>query len=302
MMIYKKNINRLLYTLRLKCFIYTLLIVIGSFAISCQSDTDKANEILSDAFQMNKALNDSPVNDSVKLPIQNSTYTGPVKKAPGQEELIATYKVKTVKQTYEGGWSIATYDKKGNKISEKSDYSEKKTYTYQFDKEGRVTQEKTKYKDGTTFIRNYEYNKEGKLINKTFTDSDGKTSVTKIEYNTKLNTRTELSSNGADKEFYDNRGLRVRFESYDENKKLIGYGEAKYNEDGLKLSEDASIMGMNSSDKLEYNESGQLLKQHRTGMLDVYFMFEYNEKGLITSQKTVKGGNEEETIYEYTYY
>lgn len=285
-----------------KLFVYMLLIAAGALATSCQSDTERNKEILNAALQANQSLNNSPANDSVQLPIQTSTYTGPVKKAPTQEELIVTHKVKSVKQTYEDGWSIAKYDKKGNKISEESDYSGKKTYTYEFDKNGKVKQEKTKYKDGSVFVVKYEYNDEGKVVTKTFTDSDGKTSVTKIEYNKKLNTRTELSANGADKEFYDNRGLRVRFESYDEKNKLMGYGEAEYNKDGLKILENASIMGMSSKDECEYNDIGQLLKQHRTGMLDVYFMFEYNEKGLITTQKTLKGAGEEKTIYEYTYY
>ena len=64
--------------------------------------------------------------------------------------------------------------KKGNKINEESDYSGKKRYTYEFDKEGKVIQEKTKYKDGSVFTVKYEYNEDGKVINKTFTDSDGK--------------------------------------------------------------------------------------------------------------------------------
>lgn len=290
-----------------KWLTYILLIVAGSFAASCQSDTDMANDVLNTAIQMEKArqegsLNNSPASDSAKLPIQNSAFTGPVKKAPSQEELILTHKVKTIKQTYENGWVVSTYDKKGNKISEESDYSGKKTYSYEFDKQKRVTKEKTKYKDGTTFIMTYEYNEDGKLITKTFTDSEGKASVTKMEYDPKLNTRTEISSTGADKEFYDNRGLRVRFESYDENHKLMGSGEAKYNEEGLKINETASIMGMSTNDVFEYNENGQLLKQHRTGILDVYFIFSYNEKGLITNHKNIKNQKEEETEYTYTYY
>lgn len=285
-----------------KLFVYIVLIGSGSLATSCQSDAERNKQILDAALQTNQSLSSSAANDSVQLPIQTSTYTEPVKKVPTQEELIATHKVKSVKQTYEDGWSIVKYDKKGNKISEESDYSGKKTYAYEFDKNGKVTLEKTKYKDGSVFVARYEYNGDGKVITKTFTDSDGKTSVTKIEYNKKLNTRTEFSANGSDKEFYDNRGLRVRFESYDEKNKLMGYGEAEYNKDGLKILENASIMGMNSKDECEYNNIGQLLKQHRTGILDVYFMFEYNEKGLITTHKTLKGTVEEKTIYEYTYY
>lgn len=293
--------------LKSKWVVYTSLIVAGSLLSSCQSDTEMANDVLNTAIQMENArqeglLNNEPATDSVKLPIQHSTFTDPVKKAPSQEELIIAHKVKTVKQTYEGGWSIATYDKKGNKVSEESDYSGKTTYTYEFDKNNRVTKEKTKYKDGMTFMLTYKYNDEGKLITKTFTDSEGKPSVTMMEYNPKLDTRTETSSTGVDKEFYDNRGLRVRFESYDENHKLMGAGEAKYNKEGLKVNEVASIMGMSTNDEFEYNERGQLLKQHRTGILDVYFIFEYNEKGLITNHKNIKNQREEETVYTYTYY
>ncbi|MDP2388504.1 MAG: hypothetical protein Q8M29_19175 [Bacteroidota bacterium] len=282
--------------------IYTLLISILSFTISCQSDTDKANEVLNLAIQMNEAAKNQPAIDSGKLAIQNSTYTAPVTIVPTQQELIKKHKVKTIKETYEGGWTISTYDKKGNRISEETDYTGKKTYTYEFDKKGQVIKEKTKYRDGTTFSYQYEYNEEGKVISKTFTDSDGKTSVTKFEFNKDLGTRIESSSSGTDKEFYDNRGLRVRFESYDNNKKLVGSGEAQYNEDGLKISEKASVFGMSTNDEFEYNEAGQLIKQHRTGIVDTYFLFEYNEKGLTTSSKNVKGMQEDETKYEYIYY
>lgn len=286
------------YTCKLLC----LLIMPAVFATSCQSATDKANEVINAALQMEKIQNGSPASDSVKLSIQTSIYTNPVKKAPTQEELIKKYKVKRVKHTYESGWYISTYDKKGNKISEESDYSGKKTFTYKFDKDGRVIYEKTTYKDGSTFILEYKYNEESKVTRKAFTNNDGETTVTTMEYNSKLNTRTEISANGVDKEFYDNRGLRVRFESYDDKKKMIGHGEATYDEEGLKKSENAVIMGMNASDEYEYNEIGQLLKQHRTGILDVVFVFEYDKKGLMTSEKTIKGSRVEETIYTYTYY
>lgn len=277
-------------------------LLLSLFAVSCRSDTDKANQVLNDALQMDQSLIPAPTGDSMRLPIQSSSYTGPVKQVPKQEELIVSAKVKSVRQVYEGGWSLSAYDKKGHKTSEESDYSGKKTYSYTFDSEGRVAQEKTRYKDGATFTMDYNYNKDGKVIKKTFTDSDGKASVTEIEYDTLRNTRTERSSTGIDKEFYDNRGLRVRFESYDDKDKLVGYGEATYNEDGLKMNETAFIMGMKSYDELKYNEKGQLLEQHRTGILDVYFRFEYNEQGLKTSERTVKGGKEEETVYEYKYY
>lgn len=272
------------------------------FAVSCRSDTDRANQVLNDAFQMDQAQVPAPAGDSMQLPVQRSAFTGPVKHVPKQEELLVSAKVKSVRQVYEDGWSLSVYDQKGHKTSEESDYSGKKTYSYKFDSQGRVVHEKTKYKDGTVFTTEYTYNKDGKLIKRTFTDSDGKASVTEIEYDTLRNTRTERSSTGTDKEFYDNRGLRVRFESYDDNNKLVGYGEATYDEDGLKMSETAFILGMETHDEMTYNEKGQLLKQHRTGILDVYFRFEYNDRGLKTSEKTVKAGKEEETVYEYHYY
>ncbi len=287
-----------------KTNLYFLLIVIASIFSSCQSDTDKANEVINLALQMEKAQQNSnvPATDSGKLAIQNSIYTNPIKIVPTQQELIKKHKVKTVKETYDGGWLISTYDKAGNKIAEESDYLGKKTFRYEFDKNGQIKKEKIKYKDGTTMFREFEYNDEGKLISKTFTDSEGKVSVTKFEYNKDLGIRIESSSTGTDKEFYDNRGLRVRFESYDENKKLVGSGEAKYNEDGLKISESASVFGMSTDDEFEYNELGQLLKQHRTGIVNAYFLFEYNDKGLTTSSKNVQGVKEDVTTFEYTFY
>lgn len=302
MMPFQKNTSGRLRSLKLKYLTCGCIIAAGLLLASCQSDADRNNQVLNDALKMTQGVDATPAGDSMKLSIQNSPYTGPVKQVPKQEELIVSCKVKSVRQTYEGGWSLSVYDKKGHRISEESDYSGKKTYSYTFDNEGRVVQEKTTYKDGTVFKMNYSYNIDGKVIQKTFTDSDGKASVTEIEYDTLRNTRTERSSTGVDKEFYDNRGLRVRFESYDDKDKLVGSGEATYSEDGLKLSEAASIMGMRTNDELKYTEKGQLLEQHRTGILDVYFKFEYNEKGLKTSEKTVKSGREEETVYEYTYY
>lgn len=302
MILSKKNTNRPLYSLKLRCPACGWLIAAGLSLASCQSEADRNRQVLNDALQMNQAADAAPTVDSMKLPIQSSLYTGPVKPVPRQEELIASCKVKSVRQTYEGGWSLSVYDKKGHKVSEESDYSGKKTYRYKFDSGGRVLQEKTIYKDGTVFITDYSYNAAGKVIKKTFTDNDGKASVTETEYDTLRNTRTERSSTGRDKEFYDNRGLRVRFESYDEKDKMMGYGEATYDEDGLKLHETAYIMGMNTYDRMKYTAKGQLLEQHRTGILDVYFRFEYNEKGLKVSEKTVKGGREEETVYEYTYH
>ena len=281
---------------------FILLIAILTFTISCQSDTDKANEVINLAIQMNEAAKDQPATDSGKLVIQNSIYSGPVKIAPTQEELIKKHKVRTVKETYKGGWSISTYDKKGNKIAEESDYLGKKTFGYEFDKKGQVKKEKIKYKDGTSMFREFEYNEEGKVISKTFTDSEGKKSATTFEYNADFGTRIESSSTGTDKEFYDNSGLRVRFESYDNNKKMVGSGEAKYDENGLKISEKSSVYGMSTNDEFEYNEAGQLLKQHRTGIVDAYFLFEYNDKGLTTSSKNIQGAKEDVTTYQYTFY
>ncbi|MCD6067676.1 MAG: wapA [Bacteroidetes bacterium] len=281
---------------------FIILMPVVVCAVSCQSDTDKANEVISLAMEMEKAQNASPSADSCQLYIQHSAYTGPVKKAPTQEELIKKHKIKTVKQIYTDGWSIATYDKKGNMVSEESDYSGKKTYTYEFDTNGKVTKEKMKYKDGTITTQIYKYDEEGRLISRSYTGSDGKTSVTSFGYNGALNTRIESSDLGIDKEFYDNRGLRVQFESYDEKGKLMGSGNAQYDENGLKISETATIMGLHTKDVIEYNEAGQLLKQHRTGLVDAYFIYEYNDKGLIISYKNIKGANEDETRYEYVFY
>ena len=251
---------------------------------------------------MNEAQNNKPEQDSGKLDIQNSGYINSVKKVPSQQDLIKKYKVKTVKQTDNSGLYISTYDKQGNLIATQYDNSDNKRYKYVFNKNGQIKTEKTLNKDGSSYLFKYEYGVEGKKISKTYMNSDGDTSVTMFEYNNESNTRKELSSTGTDKEFYDNWGLRVRFESYDEKGKLVGSGEAKYDKDGLKVSETSTIMGMNVNEVFEYNENGQLLKQHRTGILDVYFLFEYDAKGLMLSTNNIKGETEDKTMYEYTFY
>jgi hypothetical protein len=280
--------------------IFTTIIFIGF--VSCRSDTDRMNDVLSDAMQMQKAKETTRASDTGKLLSQTSIYTDPVKVVPTQEELIRKYKVKEVKTTYSNGWTITKYDKNGHVTSEESDYSGKKTYNYEFDKNDKVTKEIVKHKDGTKTIFTYAYDDEGKLISKSYKSDDTTTSTTTYEYDKRLNTRTETNKYGVDKEFYDNRGSRVQFESYDDKGKLVGSGTASYNKEGLKTNETASIMGMSTNDVFEYNEAGQILKQHRTGILEVYFIFEYNDKGLVTIHKNIKGGSEEVTTYAYNYY
>jgi hypothetical protein len=269
---------------------------------SCRSDTDRMNEVLSQAMQMQEAKETLTSSDTGLLASQISDYTDPVKAVPTQEELMKKHGVKEVKASYSSGWSVTKYDKKGNKISEESDYSGKKTYTYEFDKNGKAIKEICKYKDGTKTVFNYVYNDEGKMISRSYKSDDTTNSVTTFEYDKRLNTRTERNKYGYDKEFYDNRGSRVRFESYDDQGKLVGSGTARYNKEGLKTNETASIMGLKTNDEFEYNQAGQLLQMHRTGIIDVYFIFEYNAKGLKTCEKNVKSGTEDKTTYEYKFY
>lgn len=280
-----------------------LLILILSFVVSCQSRTDKMNEVLDMAIQMNDAQNYNQEQGSGRLPIQNSPYTGPIKEVPSQEDLIKEHKVKTVKDIYSSGWLISTYDRNGRLIKTESHNSSKKTYSYKFDDKGRIIKERKEYDDGTFMISEYVYNEKDQLMSKSIYFSENEEpSEVKFEYDEDLNTCTEISSVGNVKEFYDNRGLRVRFESYDEYEKLDGSGEAKYDKNGLKISETASLMGMNVKDKFEYNEKGQLLKQHRTGMVVVTILYEYDAKGLLSSYKNIQGSKVDETRYEYTYY
>ncbi|MBS1637732.1 MAG: hypothetical protein JST26_17585 [Bacteroidetes bacterium] len=278
--------------------IFSLLFCLAS----CQPYSNKANEVLSDAMKASENQPDEPASQTGRLPIQTSVYSNPVKHVPSQEELIKKYRVKSVKQIYKDGWLISNYDKQGHKTGEESDYSGKRILTYEFDKDGRVTKEKTKYKDGSVVTILYTYNPAGQKISRTFTGSDGKSSVIRYEYDTLLNTRTEISDTGRDKEFYDNRGLRVRFESYDEKGKLMGSGEAAYNQDGLKIRESGMIMGLSNNDVFEYNEAGQLYKQHRTGIVDVQFIYEYDDKGLIKTFTTIGGLSAGEDTYEYVFY
>lgn len=277
----------------------TILFVI----LSCQSDTNKANEVLKQSLQMDKfTIKKQEQDNQQKLSIQVSEYTDPVKKAPSQEELIKQYKVKTVKEIGNSDWYIRTYDRKGNMIVKESSNFGKETYSYEFNKKGLIVKQKTKFKDGDSVVVTYEYNDEGSLIRKSVINSSGKTNATTFEYNAKLNIYTESSSTGIEKEFYDNRGLRVRFESYDEKGKLVGSGEARYDKNGLKTSESGTIMGVRVYDEFEYNERAQLRQQHRTGILDVYFIIEYDAKGLKKRYKKIQGGKEETTTYKYTFY
>ncbi len=286
-----------------KILTHTLLISMLALFVSCKSDQTKAIEVLDAAIAMDQGQGIVADGSGKKLPIQNSAYSGPIKKAPSQEELIKKFKVKTVKETYPGGWSISTYDQKGNVIAEESDYSGKRTYSYAYDRNGNVIEEKTKHNDGSTSVRKYAYDDKGRLISKSFTsDMEEYNSVTGFVYDDVLNTRTESSSTGKDKEFYDNRGLRVRFESYGEKGKLVGFGDVKYDEDGLRISETGSLYGMPVKDVFEYNENAQPIKQHRTGMVDVDILFEYNAKGLLTKSTNIRGQQVEETVYAYTFH
>jgi hypothetical protein len=271
--------------------------------VACKSDPAKANETLESAIQFTKSRNEQVPQDSGRFSVQDPARSGEIKKVPSQDELRIKHKVKTVKEIYDSGWSISTYDRNGNLISMETNDFGKKTFTYEFDQNGHVLKEHTKSVNGWTSVREYTYNENGKISSKSYTSSlDGKTEITRYEYDTVLNTRTETSATGTEKEFYDNQGLRVRFESYDEVGKFVAYGDAKYDEDGLKISETASLMGMNTRDECEYNELGQLVKLHRTGIVDVYLLFEHNEKGLMTKSVNVNGTKEYATIYEYTYF
>src|SRR4051812_24072984 len=106
-----------------KIFNCTILMAIISVAISCQSGASKANEVLSNAIQTEKRINDKPESASGKLSIQNSIYNEPIKKVLTQDELIKKHKVKTVKETGSSGWQISTYDENGRKVKEESNYS-----------------------------------------------------------------------------------------------------------------------------------------------------------------------------------
>ncbi|MCC6371295.1 MAG: hypothetical protein IT236_09850 [Bacteroidia bacterium] len=287
----------------LKLFGVTTFMLLSTFLTSCKSDVERNNEVINDAIRMSNLPFDNPAPDSGKIDIQNSTYTNPVKKIPTQEELIKQYKVKSITETDNSSIFIFNYDKDGNLSSTESERSGKTMYSYKFDEKGRIIQEKTKSKDGLTTVLKFEYNEDGKKISKTgYYGDDPKENVTRWEYDTNSNTRTEYNSSGKDKEFYDNRGLRVRFESFDEQGKFCGSCIATYNADGLKMAENSKIMGMIIDDEFEYNEKGQLIQQHRTGILTVDFLIEYDAKGLILSKTNIKGNVEEKTKYEYTFY
>jgi hypothetical protein len=284
-----------------KLVVYILPVAIPFFMISCKTDAENANDVLNTAMRMEEAQGEHPAQEDGKLLIQNSAYTDPVKKVPTQEELIKMYKVKTVKEIYSAGWTLSTYDNKGNLISTESDGLSKHNYSYVFDTKGRVIKETRKLND-IAIVKEFEYNADGKLIRESFTPSDEKTEVTTYEYDKKLKTRTETSSTGVEKEFYDNRGLRVRFESYGEKGDLMSYGEAKYDEKGLKVSEKSSLLGKTMDDVYQYNENGQVISLYRTGPFAINKSYEYNRIGLMISSRTTGGYAADESTYEYTFY
>lgn len=281
---------------------YTLLIALFLSAIACKSDRVQAQVVIDAAMQMDHPQKNFTNEKSEEPSMQNATQSDPVKKEPTQEELIKQYKVKTVKETYPTGWAISTYDRNGILVATETDYWAKRTYNYTYDQNGNVIEEKSKSEDGITWLIKYTYDEKNRRLSRSFTSSDGLDGVEEYAFDDVLNIRTESSSSGMEKEFYDNRGLCVKIETYDEKGELISAGESKYDADGLKISEDFSILRMQMHDVFEYNENAQVLKQHRTGGMNVDFLFEYDEKGLMTKYKKVKDNEEEVTTYAYTFY
>jgi hypothetical protein len=308
-------INEIKKIIMKKLFNYSIAIGLSIFCYSCQSKTNKMEETIALGMLMQEAKEEGTPNDlrklipqqTSKLSIQTSTFTNPITPPVSEEELILKNKVKT-KKVYYASSSIHLffYDKKGYIIKEEAhdgDSITVKNYNYEFGENDKLLKETAIYENGKIdYIREYEYNEDGKQVMYTFTSESGEISVTKSYYDTELNTMMEQDKYGLEKEFYDNRGLRVKADSYDEKGKLMGVVESQYNKEGLKTSESTSVMGMEMKDVFEYNDMGQIVKLYRKGLVDVSWSYTYNKQGLVTRFVSAKGARKDTTHYEYTYY
>ncbi|MFT5859620.1 MAG: hypothetical protein ACI865_001724 [Flavobacteriaceae bacterium] len=113
----------------------------------------------------------------------------------------------------------------------------------------------------------------------------------------------EVSKIICDKYYYNEQGLRVFFQSYDEQYKLVGSATSSYSGNGSKTQEETIVMGMTLSNTYVYNEVGQLLNAYRTSiMVDASWSHEYNEFGPETRYLNISSSFEMETNSSYTYY
>jgi len=241
-----------------------------------------------------------------KMASQSIVYKGVPIETPTQEELIKLNHVKSEIKYYEGSTSIYHYDTSGvlSKVESKDgeDISFE-VFAYEFDGAGNVLKETNSDLEDGGYMKCYQYDEKNRVIAKSYSRNGGDTSFTNMYYNDNLGVMIEVSEYGYDKYYYNELGLRVFFQSYDENLALVGSSESNYSSVGLKIDEESHVMGMTLNDTYSYNERGQLLHASRTSMMvDATWSHEYNDLGLETKFLNVSSSFETETITEYTYY
>ena len=243
---------------------------------------------------------------SGKIPGQEVQYKEPIIVAPEQAELIKKHKVKTKKTMYDdGSWRIDYYNELGYKT--KAEYEDEgivytETYSYELDGRGNIAKEIHMDSDTTGWIRHYTYDEKNRLIAKGYASLGEQLKYQNIYYNDKLGIRIEADSYGIDRIFLDSRGERLKFESYDENYKLLGVAEAEYDYRGFKIKEHSKMMGIGIEDEFTYNANGQLLTLARTSMVLASWEYRYNEKGLEIYFRNENHISSNTSTYEYTYY
>jgi hypothetical protein len=228
--------------------------------------------------------------------------------APKQEDLIKIHKVKTKTEISkeDDEMTITHYSTSGEILKVITRYlgvTKETDYSYEYDNLGNVILEKaTKKDDGSTVTTHYTYNDQNKVIICKKTYSDGDVSYTNTYYDDITNSYIEENNLGVDKFFLNELGLRVHFLAYDDDYKVMGFATSTYNEKGLKISEESSMMGLKMKDTFTYNEKGQLLKAYRKTLIEATWEYTYDERGLETSYKNKNPSLTSSYIYVYEFY
>ena len=210
-----------------------------------------------------------------KLPEQIANSSILVIEVPTQEELIKQHRVKTKTTIYEEGSSINYYDENGMVVKwvDLDDTTTYEVYFYHWNEKEELTRKVTRYSNGESITRGYVYDEKGRVIVETYTNADLETSYKNFYYDDVLNTIIELNEYGIDKQFLNEDGLRVHFDSYDDTYRLMGVVKTTYSEKGLAIEENSELMGIRLKDSFEYNDLGQLLKKERSGIVNATFQF-----------------------------
>lgn len=230
----------------------------------------------------------------------------PIERAPTQEELIKTHKVKVKRTDYEEDdtYNINEYDQQGLLI--RSEYFDGKsskvsTYTYELDSMGRVL-ESVEQAGNKKYVKSYTYDEKDRTTSMTFAVDDEEPTRTTYLYYDNEHIMTEMDAYGEYVTYYDNRGLEEKVVSYNTDGKIEATIHYTYDEKGNRTKESSSIMGISIIDNMTYNERGQLLRKERGGMVTVIMSYQYDDKGLCTKFIREQGTAPTTAVYTYEYY